>query len=239
MAAPPIAAVRRLSGRARGALAVLVVVLLALLGWWGYTVLRPQPVRLVASGTLEADETLISAQVTATIRVLPAHEGDRVQAGDVVAQLDDRLLSLQILEADVATRRTLELQRDNYVLRSPVAGTVSRAPARAGETAMPGQVLLAIAPTDRLKVTLYVREAELGSVSVGQPLAVTADPFPARVFAGQVTSINPQAEFTPRNVQTASDRLNLVFGVRALVSNPDGALKPGMPVDAQFMAARP
>ena len=35
-------------------------------------------------------------------------------------------------------------------------------------------------------------------------------------------------------MQTQSDRLNLVFGVQATVTNGDGALKPGMPIDARF-----
>lgn len=192
------------------------------------------PHALAASGTLEADETLISAQISARITALPLMEGSKVSAGDVVAKLDDRLLQLQMQEADVGTRRQLELQQDNYVLRAPIGGTISRVPSKIGETAMPGQVLVAIAPTDRLKLTLYVREADLSRVSVGQELTVSADPFLGRSFSGQVTSINSQAEFTPRNVQTQTDRLNLVFGVQALVSNPDGALKPGMPVDASF-----
>lgn len=49
-----------------------------------------------------------------------------------------------------------------------------------------------------------------------------------------VTSTNPRAEFTPRNVQTQRDRLNLVFGVKIRVENPEGELKPGMPADAAF-----
>jgi len=87
-----------------------------------------------------------------------------------------------------------------------------------------------------LKLTLYVREADLARISVGQRLTVTADPFPTMAFRGQVTSINAQAEFTPRNVQTQADRLNLVFGVQAVVTNAGGALKAGMPVDASFAA---
>ncbi len=52
-----------------------------------------------------------------------------------------------------------------------------------------------------------------------------------------VTSTNPRAEFTPRNVQTQADRLNLVFGVKIRVDNPDMALKPGMPADVIFAPA--
>lgn len=192
------------------------------------------PHGLNASGTLEADETLISSQISARITALPLMEGSKVSAGDVVAKLDDRLLQLQLQEADVGTRRQLELQQDNYLLRAPIGGTVTRVPSKIGETAMPGQVLVALAPSDRLKLTLYVRESDLAGVSVGQELTVTADPFPGRTFGGRVTSINSRAEFTPRNVQTPTDRLNLVFGVQGVVSNPDGALKAGMPVDARF-----
>lgn len=86
---------------------------------------------------------------------------------------------------------------------------------------------------------MYVREADLGRVWVGQQLQVVADSYPEQAFLGIVTSINEQAEFTPRNVQTRSDRLNLVFGVQATVDNVDDALKPGMSVDVTFEAARP
>ena len=105
------------------------------------------------------------------------------------------------------------------------------------DTRLAPRVLLAVSDLSSLKLTLYVRLADLGGVSVGQRLTVTADPYPGRTFEGTVTSINQEAEFTPRNVQTQSDRLNLVFGVQATVENADGALRPGMPVDARFEAS--
>jgi len=43
------------------------------------------------------------------------------------------------------------------------------------------------------------------------------------------------AEFTPKNVQTKEERTKLVFGVKIEADNPDGALKPGMPADAQIL----
>ena len=126
------------------------------------------------------------------------------------------------------------MQAQDYTLRSPLTGVVTRVPAHPGELALPGQVLLAVSDLSMLRLTLYVRLADLGRVSVGQRLTVTAGPYPGRTFQGVVTSVNQQAEFTPRNVQTQTDRLNLVFGVQATVTNGDGALKAGMPVDARF-----
>jgi HlyD family secretion protein len=50
-------------------------------------------------------------------------------------------------------------------------------------------------------------------------------------FEGKVTFVSPEAEFTPRNVQTADERAKLVYRVRITVPNPDGLLKSGMPAD--------
>ena len=61
---------------------------------------------------------------------------------------------------------------------------------------------------------------------------VEVDSYPERVFLGRVVNIGSKAEFTPRNVQTMEDRVNLVFAVKVSIPNPDWALKPGMPADA-------
>lgn len=193
---------------------------------------------LVASGTLEADETVVSARVTGAITSLPVREGEAVERGTVLVRIDDRTVQLQIRQApDAASRMVYELQAQDYVLRAPVGGVVTRVPAHEGEMAFPGQPLIAVSDLSRLDLTLYVRLADLDRVQVGQELRVTPDTDPGRVFRGVVTSVNQEAEFTPRNVQTRDDRLNLVFGVRATVDNTDGWLKPGMPVDATFVGA--
>ena len=50
--------------------------------------------------------------------------------------------------------------------------------------------------------------------------------------------MSPQAEFTPRNVQTANERAKLVYRVKVLVDNQKGVLKPGMSVTADFGPAK-
>ena len=61
---------------------------------------------------------------------------------------------------------------------------------------------------------------------------MTVDSFSERTFTGQVSHIADRAEFTPRNVATREERVNLVFAVEIQLPNDDGALKPGMPADA-------
>ncbi|MCC6179380.1 MAG: efflux RND transporter periplasmic adaptor subunit [Chloroflexi bacterium] len=236
-AAPPPSAVPTAQRHGRRPVLVALVLLAALAGagWWLYSA-RPwltAPGSLTASGTLEADEILIGSEVAGKI-VGIAREGQPVRAGEVVASLDDSLPRLQFRQSDTATQQQLAIQLEKYQLHAPISGVVTRVPLHVGEVIAPGQVAVAVADLTSLDFTAYVLERDLGQVQVGQSAAVTADPFPGRTFWGVVTSIGQRAEFTPRNVQTQRDRLNLVFSVKIRVDNPDGVLKPGMPADATF-----
>ena len=63
---------------------------------------------------------------------------------------------------------------------------------------------------------------------------MTVDSYPGVTFPATVVTIADQAEFTPRNVQTAEGRRTTVYAIKLDVSNPDGQLKPGMPADVSF-----
>ena len=81
----------------------------------------------------------------------------------------------------------------------------------------------------------YVSEKNLGKVKLGQEGKIKVDSFPEKEFVGKVTFISPEAEFTPKNIQTKEERVKLVFGIKIELDNPDQELKPGMPADA-FLA---
>jgi membrane fusion protein YbhG len=217
------------------------VLIVAALAWWTLqqSDLEPRANSLIASGTVEADEVLVSSEVIGRIVVLPANEGATVREGDVLARLDSSLIEMQIRQADVAARQQLEIQADKYVLRSPISGVVTRVATKVGEIIAPGETAVAVADATHLKLTLYVLERDVGGVHVGERVNVTADPFPGVIFTGTVTSVNTKAEYTPRNIQTQQDRLNLVFGVNVRVTSSGGLLKPGMPVDGAFVPTMP
>ncbi|NIA31739.1 MAG: hypothetical protein GWP06_17745 [Actinobacteria bacterium] len=63
------------------------------------------------------------------------------------------------------------------------------------------------------------------------------DSYPDRSFAGRVSWISPQAEFTPKNVQTRDARADLVYAVKIMLKNPQGIFKIGMPADVFFHKA--
>jgi HlyD family secretion protein len=60
------------------------------------------------------------------------------------------------------------------------------------------------------------------------------DAFRDRSFAGEVSEVAQQAEFTPKDVHMKDEREKLVFAVKVRLENPDGLLKPGMPADVKI-----
>lgn len=125
-------------------------------------------------------------------------------------------------------------QIDRFTLTAPMDGIVLERAVQAGEFIAPGGNLLILADLNNLTLTLYIPEDQYGQFALGQEYAVRVDSFPDTSFSGRVSYISDQAEFTPRNVQTAASRKTTVFAIRLSISNPDGELKPGMPADVYF-----
>jgi membrane fusion protein YbhG len=121
-------------------------------------------------------------------------------------------------------------------ITAPTAGIVTHKAVERGELVAPGTTIVTLSELDSVYVMIYLTEKEMGRVRLGDPADVAIDAFPGRVFAGKITYISPEAEFTPKNVQTKEDRVKLVFGVKVEIENKDGQLKPGLPADATIRA---
>ena len=130
---------------------------------------------------------------------------------------------------DMAKTRLKEM-----TILSPLDGVVLRKNLEVGELANPGVPILTLMKPSDIWVRAYVPEEEVARIKVGSPARVAVDGYPARRFPGRITEIASEAEFTPRNVQTRKERVNLVFRIKIAVDNPEGILKPGMPADAEI-----
>ncbi len=117
-------------------------------------------------------------------------------------------------------------------IRSPISGVVTARLAEAGELAAPGTGIALLSDLSSLSLRIFLPEAEIGKVSLGERAEVSVDSFPGRTFPGTVSFISPRAEFTPKNVQTRDERVKLVYAVRIDLGEGEGLLKPGMPADA-------
>ena len=156
---------------------------------------------------------------------------DALRTGPTPEQL--AVARAQVGQAEAALG-TVQAQIDRSTLTAPIAGVVSRHNGRIGDVATPGFAVATITSVRPLRLTIYITEARIGRVAIGQPADVTVDSFPGEAFAGMVVFVSPRAEFTPRNVQTQRDRATTVFAVRLQLPNDDGRLKPGMPADAKL-----
>jgi HlyD family secretion protein len=150
-------------------------------------------------------------------------------------------------EADAQSARAsvasaLATARD-LVLISPVAGTVTTRSVEPGEVIGAGQAALTVAQTGRQTVRVFVSEAVLPRVRVGQNVRGLLDAFPDHEFKGRVIALSTQAEFTPRVALTEKERADLLFGVKVEFSDSTGMLKAGLPItvriDAPVPAAKP
>ena len=122
-------------------------------------------------------------------------------------------------------------------IAAPSAGVVTQRAVERGELVSPGATLVTLVDLDIVSVMIYVPEKVLGRIKLGDRAEVRIDAFPDKTFAGEVTYISPEAEFTPKNVQTKEDRVKLVFGVKIEIENREGWLKPGLPADALIRVA--
>jgi multidrug resistance efflux pump len=154
---------------------------------------------------------------------------DELEAGPT--EQDVALAEAQVRQAEAAVG-LVDAQVDQLTLAAPMDGVVGTRSAQVGETATAGKPLLTIANLDEVTLVLYIPENRIGQVQIGQEVEIEVDSFPDRVFIGRVVSIAGEAEFTPRNVQTKEERVNLVFAVDVSIPNDSHALKAGMPADA-------
>ena len=158
-----------------------------------------------------------------------------IAARDAVEQAQAGIEQAQavVLEAE-AQLALLDLQIEKLTVTAPVGGVVLTRSVQPGEVIQAGMTAMTIAKLDKLKVTVYISEDRYGEVKLGDSASLSVDSFPGETFTADVTRIADQAEYTPRNVQTKEERQTTVYAVELSVENPDGKLKPGMPVDVTF-----
>ncbi len=187
---------------------------------------KPLPL-IVQANAAEAAYRQAEAGVLAAEANLTAVKADPTPEDIAVAQA-------QVLEAK-AILAAVEVQLAKQTLIAPRDGLISRKLVEPGELAAPGAVLLELNDIESVKLTVYIPEDQIGQIKIGQKALVSVDAYDDERFEGVVSFIAHEAEFTPRNVQTQKERVNLVFAVKIKLDNADHRLKPGMPADAEIL----
>lgn len=158
-----------------------------------------------------------------------AAQVDAASASRRAARAQAEAARRNVVAADAAALRARLLAAECEI-RAPRAAVVDEIFVEPGEHVQPGATLLRLVDLDVVTATFYVPNAELGAVRPGAPAEVVADAWPELEFSASVLTVGSSAEFTPRNIQTRSDRDRLVFAVEVRIPNADHRLRPGMPV---------
>lgn len=139
---------------------------------------------------------------------------------------------LEVIETQITT---IKEQFNRCFVKNPVKGTVLETYIEEGEITTTGKALYKIANTDELILKVYVSGAQLSSVKIGQLVSVFIDKNETenQELPGIVSWISPEAEFTPKIIQTKEERVKLVYAVKVNVKN-DGRLKIGMPGEINY-----
>ena len=192
------------------------------------------------SGTLELNEHVLGAKAAGRVMSLNVDEGSQVKKGDLLATLDryaqtkkDYERAVELFKQGGSNHQAVEyaqLAMEDQSIISPVDGVVLVKVHDAGEVVGAGSAVLVVGDRSRYWVRIFIPEGIINRVRMGQPAKVKFDGLD-RSFEGHVSFISSKAEFTPRNVQTAEERITQMFAVKVDINNPPEFLRPGVACD--------
>lgn len=125
--------------------------------------------------------------------------------------------SLQGVEVARASAATIQTRIDDATLRSPVTGRVLHRLAEAGEVLPAGGKALTLVNLEDIYMEIFLPSEQAGKLAIGSEGRITVDFDPRRPIPGYVTFVSPEAQFTPKQVETRSEREKLMFRVKIQV----------------------
>ncbi len=186
---------------------------------------------LVMEGPRKEDIEAARAQLELARAGLKQAEATRLELKRKEQELQTRQAQIEQARAQVAV---VDTQIADGTVTSPINGVVLVKSAEAGEVLAAGTIIATLGEMDKPWLRGYIREQDLGRVKTGMKARVTTDSYPGKVYSGRISFISSQAEFTPKQIQTAEERVRLVYRIKIEVENPNHELKLNMPADAEI-----
>ncbi len=152
----------------------------------------------------EAALTATKAQVTAAQAAIVAAKSQVTGAGSTVAAA---AATVTRIEADIADSQ----------LKAPRDGRVQYRVAQPGEVLAGGGKVLNMVDLSDVYMTFFLPETVVGKVALGSAVRIVLDAAPGYVIPAQVSFVASVAQFTPKTVETASERQKLMFRVKARI----------------------
>ena len=188
----------------------------------------------IASATFayQAERTL-TAQASGTVSAINVQEGDAVSKGDILIELtgDDLTESIQSASESLRSAEiSMQNQQDNmsnYTITSPISGTIIEKDAKQGDALTSGSTLCVIYDLSYLEMVINVDELQIGALSVGQKVQLTADAVTDKTYVGTVTRVS---------MKGSSSGGTTTYPITIRIDDTDG-LRPGMNANAEIVVA--
>ncbi len=120
----------------------------------------------------------------------------------------------QQVEVARANARTVQTRIDDATLKSPITGRVLYRLAEVGEVLAAGGKALTLVNLEDVYMEIFLPSEQAASLKFGAEGRITVDHDPNRAVAGYVSFVSPEAQFTPKQVETRSERQKLMFRVK-------------------------
>jgi len=176
----------------------------------------------------------IDARYRQSVEQSIAAEENYKKIKNIARKEDMQLAQARVLQAEAQVALVKKSIRDAHVV-SPTNGFITKKFIEKGETVTPLSSLFKVADLKTVELLIYINETEIGLVKLGDKVTVTCDSYKDKQYTGKVTFISPEAEFTPKNIQTKDERTKLVYQVKVSIPNNNFELKDGMPADAEII----
>jgi len=160
-------------------------------------------------------------------KALSASTVDGVASGAVslTAAAEQRLQQWEIPQSELQKLKSTGKPITDLTINSPVSGYITEYNALPNMFVEPSTRLYTVADLSRVWVYAQVFQDDVGQLKPGDPVQITVDAYPGRVFYGRIDQILPQVDLATRTVR-----------VRLVIKNPGLKLKPGMYVNCDLKA---
>ncbi len=178
------------------------------------------------------DKSNLAREVAASQYDAAREQLEMLEAGTRTERIDAQRAAVAQAEASA---RAIDAGIEQMTLRAPFGGIVTRRHREPGETVGAGSPVLTLMNPDDRWVRIYIPETRIAAVHLGTPCRIFTDLDPDRAYAGTIVYISSESEFTPKTVQTAEERVKLVYAAKVRIEADSSLdLKPGMPVDVRL-----
>ncbi len=172
---------------------------------------------LVAEGAISRQTAQDDASRVLSAEAALASARAQVSAAEAaIATAEAQVIGAQsTIEAAQATIERIQADLDDSTLKSPRDGRVQYRIAHPGEVLGAGGRVLSLVDLSDVYMTFFLPTAAAGRIALGSEVRLVLDAAPQHVIPAQISFISDVAQFTPKTVETASEREKLMFRVRA------------------------